>query len=63
MQRGNIKKCLENFCGPLVSRQQLANFMGYKDPHSVDKYLKGLNKIENKYFAADIADVLYEAQQ
>ena len=43
-----------------MSRQQLSEYLGYKDPHSVDKYLHGLTSIGRQYFIGDIADSLLE---
>lgn len=40
----------------LITRKQLADAMGYKDAHSVDKYLKGLRKIGKKYSVYDVSE-------
>lgn len=35
--------------------------MGKKDPHAVDKYLYGLDRVDGKdYFIPDVANVLKE---
>lgn len=41
-----------------ITRQELAEVMGYKDPHNVDKYLNGLEQVGKRYFIPDIASVL-----
>lgn len=43
-----------------ITRKELADAMGYKDPHSVDKYLKGLNKIGRKYFVQEVVERIAE---
>ena len=45
------------FGGPFTTRKKIATALNYKDPKSVDKYLKGLEKINgNRYYSADVAD-------
>lgn len=43
-----------------IKRSELAEVMGYKDPHNVDKYLKGLPKIGSKYSVLDVAEAMAE---
>lgn len=44
--------------GCFITRDELAKFMGYKAPKTVDKYLTGLDQIRKKYFVPDVAEVL-----
>lgn len=39
-----------------ITRQELAEVMGYKDAHCVDKYLSGLERVEKKYFIPDVVE-------
>ena len=39
-----------------IKRQELADHMGYKNPHSIDKYLSGLERIGTYYFIPDVVD-------
>lgn len=41
-----------------ITRQELAEIMGYKDPHSVDRYLRGLERIDRRYFIPDVVAVI-----
>ena len=53
---GIRRNCKSEF----ITRQELADAMGYKDAHSVDKYLKGLQKIGRKYFVQEVAERIIE---
>lgn len=57
MERRELITELKDFTGAsFITRQQLAKFMGYKNPHGVDKYLYGLeSKGRGKYFVCDVA--------
>lgn len=41
-----------------ITRQELAEIMGYKNPHSVDRYLRGLERIDRRYFIPDVVAVI-----
>ena len=44
-----------------ITRNQLKKLMGVKDPHCVDKYLRGLDRVNGKYyFIPDVAEALLE---
>lgn len=46
----------------LITRKQLASYVGVADPHNVDKYLKGLSAVNGKFFfIGDVVDVLLES--
>ena len=40
--------------GEFVTRKGLAEALHYKDPHSVDKYLKGLRSYGGRYVTRDV---------
>lgn len=47
--------------GGFITRQGLADYLGYSDPHSVDSLLQGLERVKGKlYYLGDVADVLRE---
>lgn len=62
MDKRELVRDMKQYCGGgFIKRQQLANYMGIKDPHNVDKYLHGLERVEGKYyFISDVAGVLKE---
>ena len=41
--------------GGFITRQQLMVYMGYKDPHKVDRYLRDVQAINKRYFIPDVA--------
>lgn len=43
----------------MITRQIFSEYMGVKNPKNIDKYLRGLEKVEGKYyFIPDIATEL-----
>ena len=51
------KKAFEKACGgAFTTRKRVADALGYKDPHSVDKYLRGLTKYGGRYFTEEVYD-------
>ena len=44
-----------------INRKALAGYLGYKDPHAVDKYLHGLKSLGKQYFIEDVAERLAQA--
>ena len=60
MNKQEIVRTFRSITGAVfITRKQLADLMGMKDPHGVDRYLKGLERIDNKYyFIPDVAEVL-----
>ena len=57
MIRADIEKALRNqTSGDFVTRAEVARAFGYKDAHSVDKWLKGLPKIGKKYLISEVAE-------
>lgn len=65
MERKDLIYRMEKAAGAgFITRPQLAAFMGLKDPHSVDRYLKGVPKINRKlYFIPDVATNIMAAIQ
>lgn len=62
MTKTELANDMKRFCGcSFITRKKLADYMGKKDPHAVDKYLYGLDRVDGKdYFIPDVANVLKE---
>lgn len=61
MTKTELTKAMQGFAGSsFITRAQLANFMGYKNPVSVDRYLYSLERIDSKYFIPDVAGELMQ---
>lgn len=61
MLKADIERALRNqTSGDFVSRAEVTRALGYKDPHSADKFLKGLGKIGNRYYIGDVAERIME---
>lgn len=60
MNKNDIVRTFKALTGAaFITRKQLATLMGMKDPHRVDRYLKGLERIDKKYYyIPDVVDVL-----
>ena len=60
LNRKEMIKQLESFSGGVfITRKKLTAALGRKDPHSVDKYLKDLPRVDKElYFIPDVADAL-----
>ena len=60
LNRKEMISRLESFSGgAFITRKKLAQSMGRKDPHSVDKFLRDLPKVDKElYFIPDVADAL-----
>ena len=56
------RKAFEQACGgAFTTRKRVADALGYRDPHSVDKWLKGLERIGGtRYLTADVWDRIVE---
>lgn len=64
MLKTDVERALRNqTSGDFVSRAEVTRALGYKDPHSADKYLKGLGKIGNRYYIGDVAERIMEAER
>ena len=64
-RRTDLVAEMKKFTGgaAFIDRKQLAKFLGYSDPHSIDQYLFGLPHNGRKYFCADVADRIIDLQQ
>ena len=63
MTKQELIKDMKAFSGSgFMTRQQLCKYMGYADPHKVDRYLRCLTSVTKRYFIPDIAAVLHESQ-
>ena len=60
MNAKKIETDIKQFVGGgFITRQQLARYMGRRDPHSVDRYLVDLERVNGKYyFIPDVAETL-----
>lgn len=59
MNKQEIVNDLHKHCGSFfITRNELAKFMGKKDPHGVDYILYGLDRVEKKYYIRDVAESL-----
>lgn len=55
------KKQFVRDLGPITTRQRLAEYLAYKDPHRVDRFLRGLDRIcGTRYSTEDIYDRIVE---
>lgn len=56
MTKQELVRDMKTFSGGgFMTRQQLMVYMGYKDPHKVDKYLREIPSINKRYFIPDVA--------
>ena len=62
MNKQDIVKAFKAATGAaFITRGQLAKLMGMKDPHRVDRYLRGLDRIDKKYYyIPDVVEALIE---
>lgn len=61
MKESELKKELKEFVkgAMFIRKYQLANFIGAKDPNTVNKYLSGLEKVgKDYYFINDVVKAL-----
>ena len=64
MLKADIEKALRSqTSSDFVNRAEVTRALGYKDPHSVDKYLKGLGRIGNRYLISDVAERIAEVER
>jgi hypothetical protein len=63
MNKNSLKTEMVRFVGgsSFIKKIQLAQFLGFKDPNSVNKYVAGLESISRGYFfIPDIVDRLID---
>lgn len=64
MVKADIEKALRSqTSSDFVNRAEVTRALGYKDPHSVDKFLRGLPRIGNRYFVGDVAGRILEVER
>jgi len=54
---------LKRFCGgaSFCKRKQLADYLGYQDPHCVDRFLSGLEKVgASQFYIPDVVERILE---
>ena len=63
MIKADIERALRSqTSGDFVNRAEVARALGYKDPHSVDKYLKDLTSIGKRYLIREVAERILEVK-
>lgn len=61
MIKADVERALRSqTTGDFVNRAEVMRALGYKDPHSVDKYLKGLSNIGKRYLISEVAERIME---
>lgn len=65
MERKEVIRSLERYTqAGCISRKQLADWLGFKDIHSVDEILKGLARIgKGRFFIPEVAERIVEVQR
>jgi hypothetical protein len=60
MDKRELVSDMRRYCGgSFITRKKLADYMGVKDPKNIDKYIRGLERVEGKYyFVPDVASSL-----
>ena len=52
---------MKRFAGAsFITRKQLADYMGFKDPHSVDVFLAPLQQTKHRYFIPEVVERIIE---
>ena len=66
MTKRELIASLERHCNNagFISKKELQEYLGYKSPTSVNKFIYRLNTIggSKKYFIPDVAEVLMETE-
>lgn len=61
MKLHELIKSMERFNDSgFMNRSEFCRYMGYKDPHSIDKYLQDVPKINGRYSCIDLAERLWQ---
>lgn len=59
MTKAELTADLRRHCGGsgFTTRKQLADYFGVAEPRVIDRYLKGLERVSDKYyFISDVSD-------
>lgn len=46
--------------GSFITRKALSDFLALSDPKSVDRYINGLPRLNQRYFIGDVVDRMLE---
>lgn len=61
MLKTDVERALRTHIGgEFVNRKEIAETLGYKDPHAVDRFIRGLPRIGNRYYIGDVAERIIE---
>ena len=60
MNKQEVIRKIEQAYGAFITRKEIATFMNYKDPRSIDPMLHELPKVNGKYFVNDVATAIIE---
>lgn len=65
MLRSQLIKSLQRQAGSygVITKRQLMQFLGYKDRHSVAKYLIGVTRLGAGYSIEDVADSIMAVER
>lgn len=57
MTKSELIKDIENFVGGRwINVSELATYLGYKDRHSAQKFVKGLTRVGYRYSIVEVAE-------
>lgn len=61
MLKTDVERALRTHIGgEFANRKEIADTLGYKDAHAVDRFIKGLPRIGNRYYIGDVAERIIE---
>lgn len=61
MNKSELVTDMKRFCGggAFINRTQLAAYLGFKDVHSADRFLYGLERVSGKkFFIPDVVEAM-----
>ena len=59
MNKRELTKDMQSFTGSgFITRTKLAEYFGKKNPRHIDKYLKGLDRVNKNYFIPDVVEAI-----
>lgn len=64
MDKKSLISDMKRFTGAsFITRKQVAEWMGKKDAHCVDRYLHGLDRVGQLYFIPDVVDAVIATRE
>lgn len=65
MNKSDLAKSMRQFVqAEFVTRGELAKFLGYKDPHNVDRYIRDLQRVAGtRYYIPEVAESIMQDYQ